>query len=92
MDKDGIAVSVLSIATPSVWLGNAAASRRLARECNDYAAKMQTDYKGRFGHFATLPLPDVDGLAARDRDHGKRPGADGIALTTNYDDKYPGRM
>ncbi len=67
MDKDGIAVSVLSIGTPSVWLGDVQASRTLARECNDAAAKMQSDYKGRFGHFATIPLPDVDGSPARDR-------------------------
>ena len=38
MDKDGIAVSVLSIGTPSVWLGDAQASRTLARECNDACA------------------------------------------------------
>ena len=61
MDKDGIAVSVLSVSTPSVWLGDAAASRTFARECNEAAAKMQQDYKGRFGHFAALALPDVEG-------------------------------
>ena len=61
MDKDGIAVSVLSIGTPSVWLGDATSSRTLARECNDATAKMQTDHKSRFGHFATIPLPDTDG-------------------------------
>ena len=61
MDKDGIAVSVLSVSTPSVWLGDAAASRTFAREVNEAAAKMQRDYKGRFGHFAALALPDVEG-------------------------------
>src|SRR5262245_40457033 len=35
MDKSGIAVSVLSISTPSVWLGSAQASRTFARECNE---------------------------------------------------------
>ena len=90
MDKDGIAVSVLSVSTPSVWLGDATASRVFAREVNEAAARIQSDYKGRFGHFAALPLPDVDGCL-REIDHafGKL-RADGIALCTNYVDKYPG--
>ena len=90
MDRDGIAVSVLSVSTPSVWLGDATASRVFAREVNEAAARIQSDYKGRFGHFAALPLPDVDGCL-REIDHafGKL-RADGIALCTNYVDKYPG--
>ena len=90
MDKSGIAVSVLSISTPSVWLGDAAASRIFARECNDAAAKMQADYKGRFGHFAALPLPDTDGCLREIAYVFDALKADGIALTTNYADKYPG--
>jgi predicted TIM-barrel fold metal-dependent hydrolase len=90
MDKDGIAVSVLSIGTPSVWLGDVQASRTLARECNDATAKMQSDHKGRFGHFATIPLPDVDGSLREIEYLYGTLKADGIALTTNYDDKYPG--
>jgi predicted TIM-barrel fold metal-dependent hydrolase len=35
--------------------------RTLAREVNDYAAKLASDNKGRLGQFAYLPMPDVDG-------------------------------
>lgn len=90
MDRSGIAVSVLSIATPSVWLGDAQSSRTLARECNDYCAQLQRDHKGRFGHFATLPLPDVEGSLREIEYIYDTLKADGIALTTNYVDKYPG--
>jgi predicted TIM-barrel fold metal-dependent hydrolase len=90
MDRDGIAVSVLSIGTPSVWLGDAGASRALARECNEVTATLQADHKGRFGHFATIPLPDVDGSLREIEFIFDALGADGIALATNYDDKYPG--
>ena len=55
MDKDGIAVSVLSVSTPSTWLGDTASSRTFTREVNDAAAKMQRDYRGRFGHFGISP-------------------------------------
>src|SRR5258706_3921531 len=89
MDRDGIAVSVLSIGTPSVWLGDAASSRALARECNDATAKMQADYKGSFGHFATIPLPDTEGSLHEIEYLFDTLHADGIALASNYDDKYP---
>ncbi len=91
MDKNGIAVSVLSIGTPNVWLDNdPKASSALARDCNEQSAKMQRDYKGRFGHFATLALPDTDGSLREIEYVFDTLKADGIALTTNYIDKYPG--
>src|ERR1044071_4275694 len=32
--------------------------KRLARESNEYGAKMVSDYPKRFGLFASLPMPD----------------------------------
>jgi predicted TIM-barrel fold metal-dependent hydrolase len=90
MDKAGIAVSVLSVSTPSVWLGDAESSQVFAREVNEAAAQMQQDYRGRFGHFAALPLPDTDGCLKEIEYAYDELKADGIALCTNYIDKYPG--
>ncbi len=91
MDRYGIAVSVLSIGTPNVWLdGDPKASIALARDCNEQSAQIKRDYKGRFGQFATLALPDVDGSLREIEYALDTLKADGFGLTTNYIDKYPG--
>ena len=51
MDNAGIRVGILSIAsTPGVWFDlGAEKAGQLARDCNDFAAKMMRDSPGRFG-------------------------------------------
>lgn len=89
MDRHGISLAIVSLGLPGVWWAGAEA-RRLARACNEYAAGMQRDYPGRFGFFATIPLPDVEGSLeeiayALDVLH-----ADGIGFITSYGDRWPG--
>src|SRR5215210_4976855 len=60
MDRGGVAAAVVSITNPGLWFGDLAATRRLARACNDYGAKLVVDHPARFGLFAAMPLPDVD--------------------------------
>jgi len=64
MDDAGIDVAVTSISTPGVHTGDDARARSLARRCNELAAEMVQARPDRFGAFACLPLPDVDGALA----------------------------
>ncbi|KAG6543492.1 hypothetical protein Mapa_015162 [Marchantia paleacea] len=63
MDRMGIAKSVLSLATPGVALPNVDQQtwRHMARAVNQYGAQVVKDHAGRFGLFASLTLPDVQG-------------------------------
>ena len=40
-------------------------ARRIARACNEFAVRMREDYPGRFGGFATLPMPCARAMSPR---------------------------
>ena len=90
LDKCGIATAMLSIVQPGVWLGNDEEGRRLARECNDFGARLVREYPGRFGLFASLPLGDVPGSLAELRYALDELKADGIGLMTSFGNKWLG--
>ncbi len=90
MDDNQIATSILSLTAPSVvgWEGQE--RRDIARRVNEYVADLGSKHPGRFGNFATVALPDVDGAVAEAEYALDHLGADGIVVLTNYDGVYLG--
>ena len=90
MDERGMETAILSVSTPGVHLGDDAEARARARELNDYVAKVVHDHPTRFGLFATLTLPDVDGALAELTYAFDTLRADGVVLLANSRGLYLG--
>lgn len=90
MDQWGVATAMLSVSSPGVHFGDDKAARALARSVNEFGAATAEDHPGRFGHLASLPLPDVDGALAEARYALDVLGSDGVTIETNADGRYPG--
>jgi predicted TIM-barrel fold metal-dependent hydrolase len=101
MDQAGVAIAITSAAT---YLAHRVDLEerggpvkdndimgRLARELNEAGAKIVSDYPGRFGLFAVLPLPyDIDGSLREIEYAFDTLKADGVCLGTSYGDKWLG--
>jgi predicted TIM-barrel fold metal-dependent hydrolase len=93
MDQAGVATTILSQFSRAVGVrfANDEETRRAVRDLNEYAAaRMVGAYKGRFGQFAVLPMPDVDGSLREIAYAIDTLKTDGVALLTSYDDKWLG--
>lgn len=95
MDKAGVATAFISCTEPGIWFGDdfrieRHAAIEMARDMNEYGARMASDYKGRFGLFAVLPLPDIDASLKEIEYAFDTLRADGVGLLTSYGNMWLG--
>ncbi|WGM45910.1 hypothetical protein KOAAANKH_00775 [Brevundimonas sp. NIBR10] len=80
MDAFGIGTALLSLSAPGVHFGDDREACDLARACNEFAAETRETHPGRFGFFATLPMPLTE-AACREAIHALDVlKADGVVL------------
>ena len=90
MDQRGIERAILSVAAPGVHFGDDKEARDQARRINEFSADLAARYPDRFGYFACLPLPDVDGAIEEVLHSLKGGSAKGVVLLTNIQGRYLG--
>ncbi|MBQ8036198.1 MAG: amidohydrolase family protein [Proteobacteria bacterium] len=90
MDEAGIRQSILTLAAPHPYFGDAAESASIIRKENEAAAKIRGQYPERFKFCAALPLPDVE-KAIQEAEYALDVlKADCIKLATNSRGQYLG--
>lgn len=93
MDQAGVATTILSVLgsgglnMPRISIDE---HRRLARLANTHAATIRYDHPGRFGIFAYLPMPDIDGSLKEIEFALDVLRVDGFVLSTSYGRQFLG--
>lgn len=90
MDSQAIATGILSLSAPGVHLASDVEGRALARQVNEYHADLVRSRPDRFGQFACVPLPDIDGSVAEATYALDELHADGVVLLSNAAGRYLG--
>lgn len=90
MDKAGIEVALTSPTTPQLGFLPPAEALAISRASNEYAKKLESDHKGRFGTFAMLPLPHIDETLKAIEYAFDTLKVDGAGIMTSYGDKWLG--
>lgn len=90
MERCEISAAIQSISQPGVHFGNDTNARGLARKCNEYMAEVVVRHSRRFGSFAVLPLPDVDGALEEITYALDVLKLDGVGLLASYGDSFLG--
>lgn len=90
MDRLEIATAMLSVSSPSTHFLPEAERPAICLAINDEGARLVKAHPGRFGLFASLPLPDVDASLAEIARAFDDLGADGVILESNIGGLYLG--
>jgi len=90
MDRQDIATAMVSLSSPSAHFLPPAERPALVREVNDAGAELVRGHPGRFGYFASLPMPDIPASLSELRRAFDELGVDGVILQTNTDGTYLG--
>ncbi|WP_428374249.1 amidohydrolase family protein [Lichenicoccus sp.] len=90
MDDFGIATGLLSLSTPGPHLGDDLEARELTRRINERIAGMVQRRPDRFGMFASVPLPDIEGSLEAIAYAYDQLSTDGVVLLANTRGTYLG--
>jgi predicted TIM-barrel fold metal-dependent hydrolase len=95
MDKADVSTAFLSCTMPGAAMSDDFASERseaiaLARDLNDYGARLVSDHTGRFALFGVLPLPDVEASLREIEYVFDTLKADGVGILTSYQNIWLG--
>lgn len=90
MDEHEIATSILSLSTPGPRIGDDAQGRFLTKQINERLASLMANRPDRFGMFASVPLPDIDGSLEAIRHAYDDLSTDGVVLLASNKGRYLG--